>query len=267
MVPDESILQVNVRGVELAVRRRGQGRPFLWAHGLTSSMVEDARRGLYDWTPLTATHEVIQFDARGHGESGSTADVGDYTWENLGRDILALADALDLDTFDLGGVSMGAGSSLWAVTFDPSRIRSLVLAGLPTAWQLRASRATKYEAAAHIAEKYGLAELTARMATMPAPAIYEGFPEMVHSELAVTQEAAPFVLRAAAIADLPLIEELSMIKQPTLLLAWSNDEVHPTSVAFTISEKLVNSQIEVASGAVQMLEWPDRVRRFLDNKE
>ena len=40
---------MQVRGVDIAVRPSGQGRPLFWGHGLTGSMAQDDDAGLLDW--------------------------------------------------------------------------------------------------------------------------------------------------------------------------------------------------------------------------
>jgi hypothetical protein len=41
-------------------------------------------------------YRLIRYDARGHGDSGATADPADYAYPSLAADQLALADALGL---------------------------------------------------------------------------------------------------------------------------------------------------------------------------
>ncbi len=64
---------------------------------------------LHMWDAQVATFaqdfRVVRYDRRGHGRSGVPA--GPYTMERLGRDALAVADELGLETFDWCGLSMG----------------------------------------------------------------------------------------------------------------------------------------------------------------
>src|SRR3954471_2158784 len=113
---------VEVRGVELAVTDDGSGPAYFWGHGLSGSMGQDARFSMFDWKRLVASHRVVRWDARGHGESAGTADPDTYRWDNLGRDLLALADALGIDRFVAGGVSMGAATALHAAHLAPDRV-------------------------------------------------------------------------------------------------------------------------------------------------
>ena len=41
-------------------------------------------------------YRLIRYDARGHGESGATADPADYAYPSLAADQLALADPFEL---------------------------------------------------------------------------------------------------------------------------------------------------------------------------
>jgi 3-oxoadipate enol-lactonase len=265
MKPPRSSQQlVTVRGVTLNVHRAGHGPAFLWAHGLTSSIKEDHRRGLYDWTILEEEHEVITFDARGHGDSGFTCDADDYQWENLARDVLALAHALGLDEFDLGGVSMGAASALWAAVLDSSSVRTLTLLGLPTAQGLRREVGERYQASAHIAEKYGLSELSRRAALVPPPAIYAADRERVHTQLTVSEEAVPYILRGAAASDLPADDLVRSIDRPALVLSWRKDPGHPVSVGEHVASTLPRGTLSLADELSDILEWPVHVRAFLE---
>ena len=82
------------------------------------------------WDALTAQllphARVLRYDTRGHGASESTP--GDYTVDRLGRDALALADALGIRTFAWCGLSLGGMIGQWLGAHAPERITRLVLA-------------------------------------------------------------------------------------------------------------------------------------------
>ncbi|MCM2321562.1 MAG: alpha/beta fold hydrolase, partial [Pseudomonas sp.] len=62
--------------------------------------------------PAFAEHfRVLRFDTRGHGASLVTE--GPYSIEQLGRDVLALLDALDIQKFSFCGLSMGGLIGQW----------------------------------------------------------------------------------------------------------------------------------------------------------
>ena len=61
------------------------------------------------WTPqvpdLIPHYQVLRYDTRGHGASDSPP--GEYSIEQLGRDVVDLADALNISSFAFCGLSMG----------------------------------------------------------------------------------------------------------------------------------------------------------------
>ncbi len=54
---------------------------------------------------------VLRYDTRGHGQSSLTP--GPYSIEQLGKDVVALLDALDLDHVHFCGLSMGGMIGIW----------------------------------------------------------------------------------------------------------------------------------------------------------
>ena len=85
--------------------------------------------------------QVLRYDTRGHGASGIPA--GDYTLDQLGQDVLALADKLNLPRFAVCGISMGGAVGQWVAINAPQRLTKLVLAntspkfGEPETWDAR----------------------------------------------------------------------------------------------------------------------------------
>ncbi|MDQ6899346.1 MAG: alpha/beta hydrolase [Candidatus Dormibacteraeota bacterium] len=70
--------------------------------------------------------QVVSFDLRGRGFSPPTGP-GTYGWRNEARDVLDLATALEIDTFDLAGHSAGAFVAMQVAVLIPSRVRRLIL--------------------------------------------------------------------------------------------------------------------------------------------
>ena len=97
------------------------------------------------WAPqmpdLLDHFQVLRYDTRGHGASGVPA--GDYTLDQLGQDVLALVDKLNLEKFAFCGISMGGALGQWLAINAPQRLNALVLAntspkfGTPDLWDAR----------------------------------------------------------------------------------------------------------------------------------
>ncbi|MFL6207192.1 MAG: alpha/beta hydrolase, partial [Acidimicrobiales bacterium] len=57
----------------------GEGRPFVWGHGLTSSRASEDRLPLLRWDTITdAGRQVVRYDAAGHGDTGGPPDPSAY---------------------------------------------------------------------------------------------------------------------------------------------------------------------------------------------
>jgi pimeloyl-ACP methyl ester carboxylesterase len=74
---------------------------------------------------FSSRHRTVIFDNRDVGQS-SPAD-GPYEIADMAKDALALADALELDSFHLLGVSMGGAIAQEVALAVPERVRTLTL--------------------------------------------------------------------------------------------------------------------------------------------
>jgi 3-oxoadipate enol-lactonase/4-carboxymuconolactone decarboxylase len=100
------------------------------------------------WDPqvldLIPSFRVLRYDIRGHG--ASDAPAGDYSIERLGRDVLALTDALKFHTFAWCGVSLGGMIGQWLAAHAGARVTHAVLANtsarLPDPSAMEARRKT-----------------------------------------------------------------------------------------------------------------------------
>jgi len=120
-VPERTI---SAGGVMLAASDEGEGIPVVLAHGLTASRryVVMGSRALQ-----RSGHRVIAYDARGHGASSPSPAPATYGYEELGADLVAVLDALELDRAVLAGASMGAHTALHLALELPERVAGLVV--------------------------------------------------------------------------------------------------------------------------------------------
>jgi pimeloyl-ACP methyl ester carboxylesterase len=139
-----------VNGQTLYYEVHGEGEPLLCVMGLASSTLS--------WLPqvaaFAAAHRTVIFDNRDVGQS-SMAE-GPYEISDVAADALALADALELDSFHLLGVSMGGAIAQEMAIAAPERVRTLTIAvsfasgsawarKLSEVWAKRAARMTLEE--------------------------------------------------------------------------------------------------------------------------
>jgi pimeloyl-ACP methyl ester carboxylesterase len=78
--------------------------------------------------PLTAERRILSLDLRGHGRTRAPTEIdGRTSWLDLGDDVLAFLEALDLTDIVMAGHSMGGTLSLFSAAHAPGRVRALGL--------------------------------------------------------------------------------------------------------------------------------------------
>ena len=93
-------------------------------------LLHGSNADLHTWEPwvqaLKGQYRVIRFDQVGHGLTGPDPK-DDYSRDNYVEDILQVADTLGLQSFILGGNSMGGKHALAFAAAHPERVAGLVL--------------------------------------------------------------------------------------------------------------------------------------------
>ncbi len=104
-------------------------------HGFTGRLERWALCGYVE--ALQSRYRLILVDARGHGASDKPHDPAAYGLSVLAGDIIAVLDALGVDTAHYWGYSMGGWIGFGMAKYAPQRLRSLVIGGAhPYAEQL-----------------------------------------------------------------------------------------------------------------------------------
>lgn len=110
---------------------------------------------------LSATHHVVVFDHRGHADSDKPDDESVYSLDRMAADVVAVADAVGVERFQLLGNSLGGMVAQRVVLRHPDRVEALVLQDTwPGAPPFDSDAAVR---AAAVARTYGLDELQRRM--------------------------------------------------------------------------------------------------------
>lgn len=129
-----SELRVAVAAGEVRVRLHGgeEGPLALGVPGLSANAFTFDALGA---ALAAGGRRLAALDLRGRGRSPA-GPAGTHGWQNHARDVLAVADRLGAQRFDVVGHSMGAFVGLSLAALAPSRIRRLVLldaVGVPDA--------------------------------------------------------------------------------------------------------------------------------------
>lgn len=206
---------------------------------------------------FSKNYRVLRYDTRGHGCSVTTQ--GPYTLAQLGGDVVALLDALDIARASFCGISMGGLTGLWLGVHAGDRLNHLVVCnsapkiGTAEGWLTRA---------ALVRDKgiVGMAELAV---SSPSRWFTEAFiaaqPAVVSTAQSWIASIAPegYAACCEALAEADVREALAGIRVPTLLIAGSNDPVTTVADSQFMNELISGSQVaEVLAAHLSNLEAP-----------
>jgi 3-oxoadipate enol-lactonase / 4-carboxymuconolactone decarboxylase len=170
--------------------------------------------------------QILRYDTRGHGASEATA--GEYSIEMLGKDILALADALKISQFAFCGLSLGGAIGQWAAVHAPERVTSLVLANTSpqfvprTNWETRIAAVLKggMSAVVDVAMQRFFSPDTFSKQNPHAASIRSVF---------LGTDPVGYLGCCAALRDMNHGDILRQIKVPTLVISGDHDVATPWS--------------------------------------
>ncbi len=249
-------MRVHTRDIETAWHDVGVGPPVVLVHGLA----DDHRAWRRVAERLMLDHRVILYDLRGHGESSLGSPDGRLA--QLGGDLLALCDALELERCVLAGFSLGGTIAMRAAIDAPERIAALAL--IATSSRVgRAAQGWYLERAAMVDDSDARLRETLDQDTAD---VYRAKPDEtpagLHIRRTSTHDPRGYANACRAMAGLrehPLDDELAQIIPPTTILAGEVDQHCPPRAAEIIAERIAGSGMEVLPGAGHPLpiERPD----------
>jgi pimeloyl-ACP methyl ester carboxylesterase len=249
-----------VRGVNLYYEEYGSpdDPPLLVAHGLMGSIVITKRFGEAADAFAPKGLRVFAYDARGHGRSGYTTKRADYHWSALGEDMYGLVRALGLDTTNVYGGSMGAGTAIMLALNHPEVVEKLILMAPPPFGQDLKPAARMFGGLSYLFQVFGT-PLTAKMIMLfpqARRAAAENPRNDLRSFLGVQRRASIVpAIRGLLLdeAQLP-VERLDEIAHQTLVLTHPDDVIHPLRSGEVLHEKLAHARLAVAPTANY---WPE----------
>ncbi len=169
--------------------------------------------------------QILRYDLRGHG--GSDVPAGEYTIERLGRDALALADALGVGRFAFCGLSIGGMVGEWLGANAGERLTRLVLANTSPRTADPSPMEQRRKAVLGGGMAAAVDAIMSRWFIPETPA-----PEPVVATIRRTVLATDPVGYAgccAAVRDMDLSGALSAIRMPTLVIGGNRDLSTPWS--------------------------------------
>jgi 3-oxoadipate enol-lactonase len=246
--------------VRLSVSDAGEGPAVVLLHGLTATRryVVMGSRAL-----KRSGHRVIAYDARGHGRSSPAPDPAGYEYEDLGRDLEALLDALGVTRAVLAGASMGAHTLLWLALRNPDRVRGLVVItpGYDPETQDDPERLARWDALADGLERGGIEGFLAAYGEPEVPQAWrETVINVIRQRLALHEhpEAVAQALRVVP-RSRPFggLEELAAIDVPAAVVASGDgaDPGHPQALAEAYAAAIPGSRLITDEPGRSPLAW------------
>ena len=176
------------------------------------------------WDAQAAAFEkqfrLLRHDMRGHGQS--SAPPPPYAVPDLARDVLALADSLNIARFHFCGLSIGGMIGMSLALEAPERLHKLVLCNTAA----KIGTLDFWNARIQTVESKGMKEVagavTARWFTT---AFQESSPDKVTSAIQVLGSLDPqgYVGGCTAVRDFDFRADVAKIHVPTLVISGTHD--------------------------------------------
>jgi 3-oxoadipate enol-lactonase len=163
---------------------------------------------------------LVRYDRRGHGKSG--VPKGPYSMERLGRDVLAVLDALKIEKINWCGLSMGGMVGMWLGANAPERINKLILSNTNAYYADKSPWADRIKTV----RENGLASIVGmNMERWFTKGFRDSHPKVIadFTTMFVATKVEGYVGCVEAIRDMDHRPLLPKIKTPTLIIAGRHD--------------------------------------------
>lgn len=225
---------IDANGLRIGYDVAGAGPPLILLHGATSVGSRDFRGQL---PSLRRAFRCYAPDARGHGRTRWDVATGGWEAGRLVDDVLAFADGLGLATFHLIGFSLGAMAALGVAVRAPERLRTLVVVGISTERDPRASVARRLMDPIRIDrdDPTWAADLAARHDPVQGAGAWRRLLTAIAADVAVQPLLTPRQVRT--------------IDPPTLVAVGDRDPFVPVDHAWRLSRSVLDGRLLVLPGA------------------
>jgi 3-oxoadipate enol-lactonase len=211
--------------------------------------------------------QVLRYDMRGHGRSSRGSQTGSI--ELLGRDVLALLDALELPQVHFCGLSIGGAIGQWLAVQAPTRISKLLLCNTAA----KIGNTQGWNDRIEIVKKQGMQAIVegglARWFTAGFLASGASMVETMRAMLS-QNDPAGYIAGCEAVRDMDQRDTAPAIKSPTCIVAGEFDNVTSLADAQWLHEWIPGAKLVVLPTAhISNVEVPElfsaTVLDFLEN--
>lgn len=237
----------------------GSGSPVLLTHGFAAT----SRMWHGQAETFRGRHQIISWDMRGHGRSGSPSDESAYSVEKTVADMAALLDELGHERAVIGGHSLGGYMSLAFYMRYPERVRALLIIDTGPGYKSAQPRDEWNEMAGGLArrlERDGLEHLTKLSSEMD--------PSEHRSATGLAMAAGGMLVQR----DSAVIDSLPEIAVPTLVVVGEKDRGYLAASDYMAhkipgAERVVIAHAGHAVNLHQPDHFNDAVGSFLERLE
>lgn len=240
-------MRTTVSGIELRYELLGSGPCVTLSHPLACDL--SVWDGQVD--ELAQRFSVLRFDARGHGSS--SAPAGEYAFEAMADDVIALLDALGIERTHFVGLSLGGMIGQHVALKAPQRLASLVLADTTSRYPAEAGPV--WDERIRIVRQQG-------MEPMVEPTLARWFTERYRLGNPAVMARIGALIRATPVAGylgcchaiprLDVTERLRALHLPALVMVGDQDTGTPEAMAREIHEAISGSQLVVIRDAAHL---------------
>ena len=207
---------------------------------------------------LRERFRLLRYDQRGHGES--PVPSGPYEIEDLGLDLLALLDRLEIEHVSFCGLSIGGLVGMWLASEEPERVGRLVLCCTAPRFDPE-----MYDARAHQVRAEGVGSIAETvLERWFTPEFRASRPETVEwaGSMLRGTPAEGYAGCCEVLRDTDVRSRLGEIRAPTLVVAGAEDPAATVGQAEEIQNSIPEARLAVVEAAhLANVEQPEAVTR------
>lgn len=233
------------------------GTPVILIHGILLN--SHCNRDIAVWLAAEG-YRVILLDLLGHGRSDKPTKAAEHRVDFYAEQVLGLMDHLGIERAILGGLSLGAITSLTVACLAPHRVRALLLE-MPVA-------ESGVPAAALTLVPLMLLVHYARPALRLLARVLRKVPDTPYALLnsaikagAVEPEVIRAILHGVLVGPIvPSVRRRKHVQQPVLVIGHAGDPMHALADAKAFHRHLPNAEVVVARSIIELRTRPERLR-------
>ena len=232
------------------------GRPVILVHGVLLDSYCNRDIAAYLGA---AGYRVILLDLLGHGRSDKPVKAAEHRIDFYAEQVLGLMDHLGLERAILGGVSLGAITTLTAACLAPHRVQALLLEMpvMENAVPAASLMLVPLMIAVHYARPvYSLFARLLRLLPEPRRAVVNS----LRNALAADPEVIRAILHGILVGPVvPSLRRRKHIQQPVLVIGHARDPLHDFADAKALKRQMPNAEMLVSRSVLELRLHPERL--------